>query len=313
LNSDSDARPTEKKENPRQFGTGLGLKIFYWFIRAGGQKPAYALLYVVVFYYLLFSPRARSSASHYISKKFPDASGAMGFIHTYRLILSLGRGLIDSAAVSIKGPSAMNATCPDKDALYELINDIQGQDKAENKGIILLMSHAGCWQAAMSALDFIPVPLNMVMQIYQDHDNYHLLKQKSSNIKVIDSSGYLGGTIEIMNALAKGEGVSVMGDRLFDTEKNGLEAEFLGAKARFPYSAFRIASATGAPVLVLFASKLKGVNYRVELSKVIRVPRGLGRKKEAYQPYLEDYIASLEEYCEKFPYQFFNFYNMWEL
>ncbi|MBI9089306.1 MAG: lysophospholipid acyltransferase family protein [Desulfobacterium sp.] len=299
----------ENKETPRQFGTGLGIKIFYGFIRAGGQKPAYALLYVVVFYYLLFSPRARESASHYISRRFPDAGGFRVFIHTYRLIVSLGRGLIDSAAVSIKGTSAMNATCPDKEALHGLIN----HNKGDNKGVILLMSHAGCWQAAMSALDFLPIPLNMVMQIYQDHDNYHLLKHKASNIKVIDSSGYLGGTIDIMKALARGEGVSVMGDRLFEADKNGLDAQFLGAEARFPYSAFRIASATGAPILVLFASKLGGVDYRVELSKVIRVPQGLGRKKAAYQPYLDDYIASLEQYCEKFPYQFFNFYNMWKL
>lgn len=299
----------EEKQTPRKFGTGLGIKIFYWFIWAGGRKAAYALLYVVVFYYLVFSKRARSSASHYLSRRFPDASRPMGFIHSYRLILSLGRVLIDSAAVSIKGPAAMNASCPDKEALYDLINHSRGQ----GRGIIVMMSHAGCWQAAMSALDSIPIPLNMVMQINQDHDNYHLLKRKASNINVIDSSGYLGGTIEIMNALARVEGVSVMGDRLFDTEKNSLEARFLGADARFPYSAFRIASATGAPILVLFANKQGEVDYKVELAKVIRVPQGLGRKKEAYQPYLEDYIASLEQYCRKYPYQFFNFYNMWKL
>lgn len=299
----------EGQENSRQFGTGLGLKIFYWFIRLGGHQAAYALLYVVVFYYLLFSSRARSSASHYIYRRFPRASRIKGLTHTYWLIFSLGQVLIDSAAVSIKGISAMDATCPDSDFICDLIN----KNKGENRGVILLMSHVGCWQAAMSALDFIPVPLNMVMQIVQDHDNYHLLKQKSSNINVIDTAGYLGGTLEIMKALGRAEGVALMGDRLFDREKKGLVTKFLGADAWFPYSAFRIASATGAPILVLFASKVGGIKYKVTLARVIRVPKGVGRKKEAYQPYLEDYIDSLETHCEKLPYQFFNFYNLWKL
>jgi len=302
LNKKSDA-------SSRRFGTGFGIKIFYWFIRAGGQKAAYLLLHIVVFYYLLFSSRARASASHYIARRFPDASGFIVFTHTYRLIYNLGQVLIDSAAVSIRGTSAMNATCPDKKLLCDLIN----KNRNENRGVILLMSHVGCWQAAMSALDFIEVPLNMVMQITRDHDNYHLLKQKASNIKVIDAEGYLGGTVEIMKALARAEGVAVMGDRLFDKEKNGLRAKFLGAEAIFPHSAFRIASATGAPVVVLFASKLGSVDYSVRLARVILVPPGLGRKKEAYQTFLDEYIDSLETYCDEFPYQFFNFYNMWEL
>ena len=299
----------EGKTSLRKFGTDIGIKIFYGFIRIGGQRAAYGLLYIVVFYYLIFSAKARESASHYISRRFPDASSPMRLVHTYKLILNLGQVLIDSAALSIKGTSAMNPTCPDKEPLTKLINDTISQQK----GVILMISHVGCWQSALSALDFIHMPLNMLMQISPDHNNYHLLKQKSSTIKVIDADGFLGGSVDIISALGKGEGVAMMGDRISDKGNNTLKAKFLGQEARFPYGIFRIASATGAPIVVLFASKYGRADYKVELAKVIRVPRGLGRKKESYQEFLEIYVSAIELYCKKFPYQFFNFYNMWEV
>jgi predicted LPLAT superfamily acyltransferase len=37
----------------------------------------------------------------------------------------------------------------------------------------------------------------------------------------------------------------------------------------------------------------------------------MGRSGEAYRPYVAQFIKELEMFVQNYPYQFFNFYNMW--
>ncbi len=297
------------KRKKRKFGNKLGFGIFYCMIQTGGLKSAYLILYFVAFYYTLFNVSARRNASWYILKKFPNKSRNAAFFHIYKLIVSLGKVLIDSAAASILKPDILKGyiSTSDRQIIFDIIK--------RGRGLILLTSHTGCWQAAFSALRFIPVPLNLLMHIHEDHDQYHLMKQKDGGalINVIDADGFLGGTMEMMKALKKGEGGAIMGDRVLPSSKNALLVSFLGDGAFFPYGAFKIASASNVPVLVIFTSRQGEGSYNVEIADVIDVPCGLGNKKEAYRKYLERYVKALEVYTEKYPYQFFNFYNMWNV
>lgn len=299
----------EAGKKQRRFGTDLGLAIFYFIIKTGGRRAAYFILYFVGFHYTLFNAAARKDASWYIQRRFPDQSGLSLFCHVYRLIISLGKVLIDSATVSIQGPESMKSEISDADRkkIFDIIKD--------NKGFILLTSHTGCWQAAFAALHFIPVPLNLLMHINQDHDYYHLMKRKKggASLNVIDSEGFLGGTIEMMKALELGQGVAVMGDRVAAASKNSAALSFLGGEALFPYGSFKIASAVNVPVIVLFTSRQGAFRYKVEIADIIKVPAGLGKGQKAYEKYLKRYVSALEDYTEKYPYQFFNFYNMWNV
>ena len=46
-------------------------------------------------------------------------------------------------------------------------------------------------------------------------------------------------------------------------------------------------------------------------ARVIRVP-DLGPQKEKYIPYAQQFVDELERFCIQYPYQFFNYYNLWE-
>ena len=59
----------------------------------------------------------------------------------------------------------------------------------------------------------------------------------------------------MMEALKNNEILSVMGDRVIDLTRNVTDVKFLGEDASFHYSPFKIASVTGAPVVVLFSNK----------------------------------------------------------
>jgi predicted LPLAT superfamily acyltransferase len=130
--------------------------------------------------------------------------------------------------------------------------------------------------------------------------------------RIIDPFGYMGGVLEMMEVLKMGELLSIMGDRIFGSDKNTVAVTFLGGKIRLPFSAFKLASATSAPVAVLFSHKSGPDSHELVLDRVIRVPSGAGRGGDAFRPYVAQFAEALESYTEQHPYQFFNFFNMWE-
>jgi predicted LPLAT superfamily acyltransferase len=115
----------------------------------------------------------------------------------------------------------------------------------------------------------------------------------------------------MMGALKQGQIVSVMGDRLYGSDKSNTQVDFLGGQATIPFSAYKLASATGAPVVVFFARKDGPKSYQVQLAKVIRVPQIKGRSAETFVPFAQKFAKVLEAFSQQYPYQFYNFHNMW--
>ena len=300
-------RESEEKENwsSRSVGSDWQHQVFYLAIRLGGRSAAYALLYVVVAYYVLFSSLARQRASHYLNRRFPGSSGIKRLWHAYRMILSFGKVLIDRAVVGILGPDSFEVALDEREELLKL--------RDENRGLILMTAHVGCWQVAMSALEFLQRPVNMLMRREDGDIDRHYYEHAGvpCPYHMIDPTGYLGGTLEMMGALKQGQIVSVMGDRLFGSDKSSVLGRFLGAEVTLPFSAYKLASATGAPVVVFFTRKDGPKSYQVQLARVIRVPQLKGRKSQTFAPFAQEFAAALEEFCARHPYQFFNFYNMW--
>jgi predicted LPLAT superfamily acyltransferase len=289
----------------RSLGTRLGHNIFYGLIRLGGRRTAYFALYFVVFYYMLFRPAIRRRTDYYLRRRFQNRKLPARFVDCYRMSLELGKILIDRATVGILGSEKMKATLYGRKKLLKLLD--------QRCGFILLMSHVGSWQVALSALDFINVPVHLLLEREQGNIERHYFEHtgNASPYRIIDPGSYLGGTLEMLEVLKKGEVLCVMGDRVSGSQKSTVKVEFLGAEAPFPYSAFKLASAAGVPIVVLFSYKNGPDSYALKISEIIRVPKNLGRSGKYFLPYVSQYIEALESFVQIHPYQFFNFYNMW--
>jgi predicted LPLAT superfamily acyltransferase len=87
--------------------------------------------------------------------------------------------------------------------------------------------------------------------------------------------------------------------------------EFLGGAIQIPFSALKLASTTGVPVGVLLSAKTGANSYELVLAGTIRVPEGLGRKPENFAPSAQQFGELLAVYVEHYPYQFFNFFDLW--
>ncbi len=287
-------------------GSNLGHQIFYLLIKISGRRAAYFLLYIVVFWYVLFYPSIRTKAGYYLHHRFPEQTRLASFKHCYLMCLMLGKALVDRAIVGILGPQAMAVKLHGERALLDLLT--------EDKGLILMNAHAGCWQAAMSAMTLVNTPVSMLMLQEEGDIDRHYFEHAGmeSPYNIIDPRSYMGGALEMLNVLKRNEILSVMGDRVLGNPKNTVRVPFLGEEASFPISAYRLAAATGAPIAVLLSYKTGPASYELSLARVIRVEEGTGKKNADLTPKVAEFVDTIEEYCQAHPYQFFNFFDMWE-
>jgi predicted LPLAT superfamily acyltransferase len=298
----------EKRQwTSRSIGSVFQHKIFYMLIRIGGRRLAYFILHFVVLYYILLRPSVRTRCRYYLSRRFPGQKSMQRLISSYCLSLELGKVLIDRAVVGILGTDKISVKFKDRQKLLDLIS--------ERKGIIFLMAHVGCWQVALSALRFLNIRVNMVIHREEGDIDRHYFEHQSMQwpYRIIEPDGFLGGTLEMIDVLKKGEALCIMGDRLFGNPKNAVSVNFLGEKALFPFSAMKIASASRAPIVVIFPYKEGPAKYVLDLVKIISVPENLGRSGDHFLPYINDFVQALEKFIAEYPFQFFNFYDMWKM
>ena len=290
----------------RSIGSNFQHNIFYFLIRYCGRRASYALLSFVALYYTLFRPTIRKKADYYLTRRFITSSFLGRLLHCYRIYVNLGKALIDRASIGIKGPEYVAITSNHQQDLLRLVR--------EGHGVIMLSAHVGCWQAAMAQLHWLKTPVSLLLHRNEADVDRHYFEHSDIAVpfRIIDPLSDMGGVLEMMEVLKKGEVLSLMGDRVFGSDSRTVSVNFLGGKVRFPFSAFKLASATGAPVAVILSHNSGPGAYEMTLDKVIRIPSGLGMSGEAFHPYVTQFAEALESYTRKYPYQFFNFYDMLE-
>ncbi len=282
-------------------------KIFYAAIRFAGRRGAYCLLFFVVFFYTL-RPSVRQRSAVYREKRFGKGSFVRSFWNCFRMHWEFGKILVDRAVMGILGEFVMTPDKEDKQQVADL--------STQGKGLILLTAHVGCWQLGLSILQDIKVPLAVVMyKADSDVDRHYFEHQGAQSgppFSVIDPSGPMGGMIEMMAVLQKGGVVCLMGDRTFGSQKGFVDVDFMGGRIALPVSSYKLASAMNAPIAVAFTRRTGPGRGRIWLSRIIRVPHLTDRETNACRPYAQEFANGLEEYVRKHPFQFFNFFNMWE-
>ena len=298
------------QDSSKQLGSEWGYRAFYLLIRLGGYRAAYALLHIVCACYVLFWPQVRRSCVPYLTHRFPHSVGFTRLWQQYKMVDSFGQTMVDRAIVGSLGAEQIHVSLQGRQQLLKV--------RDQGRGMILLMSHVGSWQLAMSAMGALNEPIHMVMHGHASSFERHDYEQDSGEVKqeapyrVIDPQGYLGGAFEMLGVLKQGGILSVMGDRVPEHEKNCLQVAFLGQQVSLPMSAYHLASSTGVPLVVLTSRKCSATSYEMVVADVINVPEGLGRRPEVFVPYAQRYAEILEKYCQEHPYQFFNFFNMWK-
>lgn len=292
--------PAGRRLPAKKRGNRLGFWFFRMALRGTGLRGAYGLLYPVCLHYLLFDREAVRSALPYLRRRFPEAGRLRRLGQIYRLFLSQGRQLIDRFAV-------LSGAVPFHFTLHG-----SGPCGPPDTGLVLLTAHVGNWQAALTTLGHLDRPVHLVMRPEDNAAVQRALRLgvNTGHLRVISAESHLGGVVEILNALKRGEVVSFMGDRPFDFET--LPVRFLGDEARFPVGPFQIAAAAGCPMQILLCARTGYRRYRVDTSHRLApvYKPGIPRRIQL-QAWMQQYADSLEGFVRDHPFQCFLFADVW--
>jgi predicted LPLAT superfamily acyltransferase len=291
----------------RSVGSPLQHRIFYALIRFGGRRAAYALLFFVAWYYALFRPSVRNRSRHYLSRRFPGRGPIGRLRDDFRIAFELGTILVDRAVLGILGPGRFDVSLDGRERLQALL--------AEGRGLILVTAHVGCWQIGMSSLSTLGPPVGLLIHRDAGDVDRQFFEHGGgpAPYTIIDPAGWLGGTLEMLQRLKQGEVLCIMGDRVMGGDGSAVAVDFLGSAVRLPFSPYKLASATGAPVAVIFPYRSGPGRYALQVAGVIRLPGIDGKSPESFRPFAAQFANALERFVSEHPYQFFNFFNMWDL
>lgn len=289
----------------RSLGSAFQHRIFYAVIRLGGRRLAYLILVFVAAWYTFFRPAVRRRSTFYLARRFPKSSLLQALLHSYRLTFALGKVLVDRAVIGILGPDKLKCSLSERDKLKALLD--------EGHGLILVTSHVGCWQLGMASLGRLEAKINLLIHREAGDVDRHFFEHgdQPPPYRIIDPAGYLGGTLEMLQVLNNRELLCIMGDRVMGGKGSTIAVDFLGGKIHIPFSPYKLASATGAPIAVVFSLQTGPDSFALRVARIIRVPENLGRDPAAYHAFAAEYIQALEQFVEDHPFQFFNFFDMW--
>lgn len=290
----------------RGFGARWQFGVFHALIRSAGRPVAYLLADLVSLWYTLAKPAVRRRCRPYLEHRFPGRSGMRRWVDTFHLSRTFARLLVDHAAMRMLGPGEFRTELRGKAALEALL--------AEGRGLIIVTAHVGAWQLGMANLAALDHPIATLARFEAGDRSspFQILAGGTGPFRLIDPAGFLGGVPDMTALLQRGEVLCVMGDRAWGSRSGTVPTTFLGGTIQVPYTAYKLASATGAPVAILFPEKPSADQYEMKVAETLRVPPGLGRDALAYRPYAARFAACMEAFLQDHPYHFFNFFDLWQ-
>jgi len=293
------------KWTSKSLGSRLQHEFFYVLIRLKLVWLARVFVFFVVFYYTLL-PSVRKKSSYYLKRRFPNSNAFEMYIHCFKLCFNFASILLDRGIYAIQGSCELSFIAEARQILMDVIE--------KDEGSILISAHIGAWQLGLLDMEHINRPISLV-QFRDPGDNAkHYFEHSSQKgkhpIKVITSLNGVQTAFEITAAIQNNELVCIMADRIADDSEKMMEVSFLNGKIALPITPYIIASITQCPLLISFTirenNKVKGV-----WAECLHIPSGIRRQPELLRPYVERFVVGMESMVEKYPYQFYNFYNMW--
>jgi predicted LPLAT superfamily acyltransferase len=269
-----------------------------------GRSVARLLLYPITLYFYFRRPFERRVSREFLARVFGRPAGA---IEVMRHIHRFASTILDRIFLLAGNFSRFDVRIHGID---ELISRI-GPDK----GVLLLGSHVGSFEVLrVAAAERRDADLCVVLDRQQTPAMTQLLEAINPHVgrMVIDASGDpVRLLLALGEAIDRGQVVAMLADRARVDEATAT-VDFLGAPAKFPVAPFRIASVLDVPVVLCFGMYRGGSRYDLHFELFadrLVVPR---RGAEAHLLcVVQQYAARIEHYVRDDPYNWFNWYDIW--
>ena len=303
--------------------TSIPLKVTLFFVKHVPGCIVRTILHIISFFFYVFSGRARYEAKLYQKQlKIFSAGRVPEKIKVLRQIDSFALCVIEKMYGWLGKYNFENIEYQHDD-IDQILADLKA-----GKGVFLFTSHLGNMELLRSLsennkkLVGRDVPVFVVMDTKVTAQFSSILASINSrvNYNIIEASEIGPDTmVTLIDAVEGGGMVVIAGDRTSSTNREKvLHQSFLGREAAFPYGSFLIPFLLKVPVYYLFALRngyKKGepvYNFFIEKSK-IDFTCTREQRESCIKACCAEYAQKLEKFCLKFPYQWYNFFNFWNL
>jgi lauroyl/myristoyl acyltransferase len=167
------------------------------------------------------------------------------------------------------------------------------------KGAILLTAHMGSFEVGLVALTTHEKRIHVVFKRDQLSSFERLRTQLRARLGVLEApidEGY-NGWLALRNALLNDEVVAIQGDRVMPGQK-GVAVPFLHGHLLLPTGPFKLALASGAPVIPIFSIRSPTGHIHIHLEPAIQIPDnpdGLDQAVRQFADCLAKYVALYPE------------------
>ncbi len=285
----------------RSKGTPLGYRIFVGLFKAGGLKPAYALLHFVTLYYRLFAKNATRPLQYLYEQRMGFDKTTTAKLIKKNLVI-FGQTLVDKIAVLSGMKTPLTFENDGVEHIFQLVKN--------GKGGVLVSAHLGNWEVAGHLLKMVETTINIVMYDGEGEQVKAYMEQFDSkrSFNIIYIREDQSHIYEMSAALNRNELICLHADR-YRPGNRTMEHEFLGENALFPAGPFILASKLKAPVCFVFAFKETNFHYHF-CAFPGRVYEGRGTT--GMEQMLDDYVELLEKKLKQYPEQWFNYFDFWK-
>lgn len=268
--------------------------------RIVGLRPMYAVMALVVPFYMLFGRKGYAAAYSFFRKRMLYGS-IKSFFSVYRNHYVFGQIILDRFAAYAGKKFRL-----EMDGYDKFLSMADGKE-----GFIMLSSHVGNYEMAGYTLVSEKKPFKALVYGGETatvmENRLRILGH--NHISLIPISNDMSHVFIMSDALSEGEILSMSGDRLIGSKS--VECTFFGKPAQFPIGPFALAAGHEVRVLAVFVMKASINDYHVNI-KEIGIDCAGKTTKEKIGLLAQRFAEELEQIVRKYPTQWFNYYDFWE-
>jgi predicted LPLAT superfamily acyltransferase len=303
MTSPSNASHTAWAATPERSNM-LMLRIMTWISLRLGRSAGRVILHLIAAYFLLFAPASRRASRSYLQRALNRPAT---WRDVYRHFFSFAATIHDRIYLLNQRFDLFDIEIQGRAAIHEMIDS--------GNGAFLMGAHFGSFEVLRAIARQVP-GLRVSMVMHEDNAvkiNTMLAAINPAATTDIIGLGQIDSRLKVRERLDEGAVVGMLADRTLG-EDSMLPVELLGSVAHLPIGPFRMAALLRRRVMFMTGVYLGGNRYRIHFEPLADFTHiATGQRGAMVDAAVRRYADLLDQHCHATPYNWFNFFDFWQV
>lgn len=299
-------------------GSLWGIRLIIGVYRLLGERVCKVVLFPVLLYFYLTGRETRThlhvfyrQLQQYIDNDCGNNNNTSVKARPFANVLNFGFGIIDRLSLWTGRFAIERIRTHHSEVLYD--------HAATGQGGLIFSSHLGNFELCRAAgRARFSAKMNVLVDI-SNAKKINQMMQAVNNDFLADiipvSEIDIALAIRLKEKVDNGEFVIIAADRVNSagTVEHSTRVPFLGQPAAFPIGPYVLAKVLDCPVFSLYCFRADDGKYEVFFHRLFdRVQFDRRNRNEAISQYATRYAEQLADYSQRYPTQWYNFYDFWK-